>query len=217
LNDKPLTSKAWVRRGHHDPNRVPPHGSSTAEPVRAPRQHAPSRCKRRNARNSTPLRGCTLGVPPLTLRKADVVTPHSERFDNICAELRSYGSSQMNELEMGDDDAHILLMRCEGTSSRSEILWMEDKRRQVLPEIKPGSILFCPAGNRARIRKRDKGRSTDILLRIPPSALDLLNDMQLRSAHARLTPQAGCGRDELCHILFAMRDEILCPGPAGRI
>ena len=149
--------------------------------------------------------------------KADVVTPRSERFDNICADLRSYDSSQMNELEIGEDDAHILLMRCEGASSRSEILWMEDERRQVLPELKPGSILFCPAGNRARIRKRDKGRATDILLRIPPSALDLLNDMQLSSAHARLTPQAGRGRDELCHILFAMRDEILRPGPAGRI
>jgi hypothetical protein len=160
--------------------------------------------------------GLRAGNAAIRCTRTDVLTPRSAHFDDICAELRSYGSTQKNEFEVGDD-AHIMLMRCDGTSSRCEILWLDDRHRKVLPELKPGSLLFCPAANRARISKKDKGRCTDILLRIPPSALDLLNDIQRRSGRVRYTPQAGCGRAELRHILFAMRDEILFPGPAGRL
>jgi hypothetical protein len=160
--------------------------------------------------------GLLAGNAAISCTRADVLTPRFAHFDDICAELRSCSSTQKNEFEVGDD-AHIMLMRCDGTSSRGEILWLDDEHRQVLPELKPGSILFCPAAHRARIRKKDKGRCTDILLRIPPSALDLLNDIQLDSGRVRYTRQAGCGRAELCRILFAMRDENLFPGPAGRL
>jgi AraC-like DNA-binding protein len=169
-----------------------------------------------DSRTFAQMNGLLAGNAVISCTRADVLTPRSVHFDDICAELRSYSSTQENEFEVGDD-AHIMLMRCDGTSSRCEILWLDDEHRQVLPELKPGSILFCPAANRARIRKKDKGRCTDILLRIPPSALDLLNDVQLDSGRVRYTRQAGCGRAELCHILFAMRDEILFPGPAGRL
>jgi hypothetical protein len=149
--------------------------------------------------------GLLAGNAAISCTRADVLTHRFAHFDDICAELRSCSSTQKNEFEVGDD-AHIMLMRCDGTSSRGEILWLDDEHRQVLPELKPGSILFCPAANRARIRKKDKGRCTDILLRIPPSALDLLNDIQLDSGRVRYTRQAGCGRAEN-----------LFPGPAGRL
>jgi AraC-like DNA-binding protein len=147
---------------------------------------------------------------------AEVLARQSAQFDSIYAELCFFRSVQLNELEICPG-SHIILMRCEGIASRCEIDWIEDGHRQTLSELKPGSIIFCPAGGRVRISKKDQGCFTDISLAIPPSALEVLNDMHLDSGRVRLTSQADCGRAELCQILFAMRDEISLPGPAGRI
>jgi AraC family transcriptional regulator len=107
-------------------------------------------------------------------------------------------------------------MRCEGSASRCEILWLDENRRQLVSELKPGSILFCPAFRRARVTKKDSGLFEFLSLRIPPSAFDLV-DAGLGAAHLRLSPQVGIGQADLCRILFAMREEIENPGPAGRL
>jgi hypothetical protein len=60
--------------------------------------------------------GLRAGNAAIRCTRTDVLTPRSAHFDDICAELRSYGSTQKNEFEVADD-AHIMLMRCDGTSS----------------------------------------------------------------------------------------------------
>jgi hypothetical protein len=79
--------------------------------------------------------GLLAGNAAIRCARTDVLTPRSAHFDDICAELRSYGSTQKNEFEVGED-AHIMLMRCDGTSSRCEILWLDDGHR---PEAMRGT------------------------------------------------------------------------------
>ena len=160
----------------------------------------------------------TISAPraELTLRNARIDSCRSEYFGGLYADLYSCESRQVNELELFVP-AHCLVMRCEGRASRCEILWLDENRRQPLSELRPGSILFCPAFRRVRVTKKDSGFFDFLSLQIPPSALDDVVDTGLGAAHLRLSPQAGIGQANLCRILFAMRDEIENPGPAGRL
>lgn len=168
----------------------------------------------------TASRARSIPLPPAATRisrkNTSVVASRSETFGGIAAELVTCESRQSNEIEI-TAAAHCLLMRCEGVASRCEIEWLADGRRQRLGDLKPGSVLFVPATSEVRVSKRDQGRYEYIIVQIPPSTLEGLNDVDLETTRLTMTPQAGSGEAELCRVLWAMRGEIKDPGAAGRL
>jgi len=147
---------------------------------------------------------------------AEVLIRNCDNFGDIRAELRFLRSNRQNEVDV-PARTHTLLMRCEGTASRCEIVWPQDDRRTKLSELRPGAILFSPASCPATVTKKDCGTFAYIALQIPSSALELLNDDGRDPSHMTWRPQAGMGHPELCRLMFTMRDEIDAPGPAGRL
>jgi AraC-like DNA-binding protein len=161
---------------------------------------------------STALPACT----DIRSKFAEVVTCRCDEFGEIRAELRPLRSNQDNELDV-PARMHTLMMRTEGVASRCEIVWPRNDRRKMLSELRPGAILFSPAGCPAHVTKKDRGSFGYIALQIPCSALEPLADVGRDSSDIAWRPQAGAGHAELCRVMFAMRDEIDEPGPAGRL
>ena len=158
---------------------------------------------------------------PLVWAGAEIKAKHlslldrrREQFGELCAELFSCESNEVNEIEVFAH-THSLLMRCGGVASRCEIEW-PDEGGKKLREFRRGSILFTPACGATRVRKRDHGRFWSLGLQIPPAALERL-DEDGAAARLSMAPQAGPGDPGLCRVIAAMYEEMVAPGPAGRL
>jgi AraC-like DNA-binding protein len=149
-------------------------------------------------------------------RHSEEVLRICEHFGDVHAESFSCRANGINELEVLAD-THTLLLRCEGTASRCEIVWPESGHRQKLAELRPGGVVFNPAANSVRVSKKDAGSYRYLSVHVPPCALAQVNDDKRDVTRLTLPPQAGPCHAGLCRVMLAMRDEIDDPGPAGAL
>lgn len=149
-------------------------------------------------------------------RHTHILAHRREQFGEVSAQLFACESNDVHELEISAS-SHTLIMRCQGVASRWEVEWPDEGRRQKLPELRGGSIVFTSACSAVRSRKRDHGRFCSLVLQIPPSALERLDDDGGNLADLTLAPQAGPGHAELCRVVGAMCAEMDVVGPASRL
>jgi AraC-like DNA-binding protein len=152
----------------------------------------------------------------ITRRHSEELARYSQDFGDVRAEVFLCRAQGMNELEVLAD-AHSVFLRCDGTASRFEVSWSDQKGHQKLSEFKPGWVVFSPASNSVRMIKKDRGDYRYISVFVPPSALDQLNDDELDARCLALPPQAGPCHAELCRVVLAMKDEMDNPGPVGNL
>jgi AraC-like DNA-binding protein len=150
----------------------------------------------------------------VTRRHSEELMRNSEHFGDVRTELFSCRAQGMNELEVLSD-GHTVLLRCDGTASRMEVVWPESSCRQRLSEFRPGCVVFSPASCTVRVTKKDQGSYRYISVHITPSALAQLNSDTLDATRLVLPPQAGPCHPGLCRVALAMKDEMDDPGPAG--
>jgi AraC family transcriptional regulator len=152
----------------------------------------------------------------ITRRHSEELARCSQDFGGLRAEVFSCRAQGMNELEVLAD-AHSVFLRCEGTASRFEVTWWDQKDHQKLSEFKPGWVVFSPASSSVRMIKKDHGDYRYISVYVLPSALDQLNDDELDARCLALPPQAGPCHADLCRVVLAMKDEMDKPGPVGNL
>jgi AraC-like DNA-binding protein len=152
----------------------------------------------------------------ITRRHSEELARYSQDFGDVRAEVFWCRAEGMNELEVLAD-THSVFLRCDGTASRFEVTWSDQKDRQKLSEFKPGWVVFSPASSSVRMIKKDHGDYRYIAVFVPPSTLDQLNDEELDASPLSLSPQAGPCTAELCRVVLAMKDEMDKPGPVGNL
>ena len=152
----------------------------------------------------------------ITRRHSEELMRYSQEFGDLRAEVFLCRAQGMNELEILAD-THSVFMRCEGTASRFEVTWSDQKDHQRLSEFKPGWVVFTPASSFVRMIKKDHGDYRYMSVYVPPSALAQLDDEELDAGRLAPPPQAGPCNAELCRVVQAMKDEMDNPGPVGNL
>jgi AraC family transcriptional regulator len=152
----------------------------------------------------------------ITRRHSEELMRYSQEFGDLRAEVFFCRAQGMNELEVLAD-THSVFLRCDGTASRFEVTWSDQKDHQKLSEFKPGWVVITPVSSSVRMIKKDQGDYRYMSVYVPPSALAQLNDEELDASHLALPPQAGPCNAELCRVVLAMKDEMDNPGPVGNL
>jgi len=149
-------------------------------------------------------------------RRLDLpIIEHREaRWGHTRGELVTGGAVGPHELEILQP-SHVILMRFEGTSPGYE--WSDGSARRSVSHLAPGTMLFNPAHRYAWIGKKAQTHGRFVILSIDPSEIARLDDDEFDSARVTFLPQSELNDEGVRRILFAIKDEIESPGPAGQL
>lgn len=150
------------------------------------------------------------------IRRLDLpIIEHREAsWSRTRGELMTGGAVGPHELEILQP-SHVILMRFEGTSPGYE--WSDGSARRKVPILAPGTILFSPAHRYAWVGKKAQTHGRFLALTIDPSELARLDDDEFDSAQVEFLPQSDLNDEGVRRVLFAIKDEIERPGPAGQL
>ncbi len=150
------------------------------------------------------------------IRRLDLpIIEHQEAsWGRTRGELLTGGTVGPHELEILLP-SHVILMRLEGTSPGYE--WSDGNARRKVSILAPGTILFSPAHRYAWVGKKAQTLGRFVILSIDPSEVARLDDDDFDSAQVTFLPQPELNDEGVRRILFAIKDEIESPGPAGQL